>query len=203
MRISTLGLIACLGLAGCADLSVDESNRSAVPPDTADGSPAVDRSADTEDEITTIESVSGKEEPVTTDTTTTQYNELNEFEQHVILKKGTEPGFTGEYTDLDDNGTYICRRCNAALYKSDHKFHSNCGWPAFDNEIEGAVTRLPDADERRTEILCTNCDGHLGHVFIGERLTENNVRHCVNSVSMRFVPVGEPLPKPVTAGSAK
>ncbi|MCH2213469.1 MAG: methionine-R-sulfoxide reductase [Fuerstiella sp.] len=202
MRITKLGLIACLGLGGCAELSVDEPNRAAAPA-AADEVPAVGPSADTEDEITTNESVSEKEEPVTTDTTPTQYNELNEFEQYVILNKGTERAFTGEYTDLEDKGTYLCRRCNAALYKSDHKFHSNCGWPAFDDEIEGAVTRLADADGMRTEILCTNCGGHLGHVFAGERLTENNIRHCVNSVSMNFVSAGEPLPEPVIAGSAK
>ena len=124
----------------------------------------------------------------------TEYNELNEFEKYVILEKGTERAFIGEYTDTEDEGTYICRRCNAALYTSDQKFHSGCGWPAFDDEIEGAVTRHPDADGYRVEIVCTNCGGHLGHVFEGERFTETNTRHCVNSVSMKFIPKGEELP---------
>ena len=106
---------------------------------------------------------------------TPKYNELNEFEQHVILNKGTEPRGVGEYTDLEDAGTYLCRRCNARLYKSDHKFHSGYGWPAFDDEIPGAVRRLPDADGFRVEIICENCEGHLGHVFEGERLTEKNL----------------------------
>lgn len=126
-----------------------------------------------------------------------KYNELNEMEQYVILNKGTERAFVGEYTDTEDAGTYICRRCNAALYKSTHKFHSNCGWPAFDDEIEGAVERHMDADGFRVEIVCKNCEGHLGHVFEGERMTQKNVRHCVNSVSMKFVPEGESLPEPI------
>lgn len=122
------------------------------------------------------------------------YNRLTPAERRVILMKGTERAFTGQYTDLKTKGTYLCRRCNAALYKSDSKFHSNCGWPSFDDEIEGAVKRLPDIDGIRIEIVCKNCDGHLGHVFFGERFTEKNTRHCVNSISMKFVPDGKPLP---------
>ena len=115
------------------------------------------------------------------------YNELNEEETDIIINKGTEKPFTGKYNDLDAPGLYICRQCDAPLYRSEHKFISTCGWPSFDDEIEGAVIRKPDVDGRRTEILCANCDGHLGHIFEGEHHTDKNVRHCVNSVSMTFV----------------
>lgn len=120
-----------------------------------------------------------------------KYNELTPEEQRVILHKGTERPFTGELLDKKEKGTYVCKQCDAPLYESEDKFESHCGWPSFDDEIKGAVKRVPDADGRRTEIVCANCGGHLGHVFEGEGFTSKNTRHCVNSVSMKFIPAEE------------
>ena len=124
----------------------------------------------------------------TTMATQGQYNELSEQEKRIIIHKGTEAPFTGEYNNFKMRGIFVCKQCDAPLYFSKDKFDSSCGWPSFDDAIENNVKRLPDADGRRTEIVCNQCGGHLGHVFIGEEFTAKNTRHCVNSLSLKFIP---------------
>lgn len=132
------------------------------------------------------------QEPAQPDSTsvkkTSKYNELTPQEESVIIGKNTDRPFTGDYYQKTDKGVYICRQCNNPLYRSDDKFESHCGWPSFDDEIEGSVIRVPDADGMRIEIICANCKGHLGHVFTGEGFTDKDTRHCVNTSSIRFYP---------------
>lgn len=123
------------------------------------------------------------------------YNPLTQEEKHVIEDKGTEHPFTGEYDDFYLEGTFICRKCNSPLFSSKAKFNAGCGWPAFDDNFTNAVTRTIDKDGQRTEITCSHCKAHLGHVFEGERLTYKDTRHCVNSLSIKFIPAGEKLPE--------
>ncbi len=121
--------------------------------------------------------------------TNMKYNNLTKEEERIILNKGTEMPNSGKYNKFKEAGTYVCKRCNAELYKSESKFDSGCGWPSFDDEISGAVKRIPDADGQRVEIQCASCGAHLGHVFVGERFTNKNTRHCVNSLSLNFIPL--------------
>lgn len=123
------------------------------------------------------------------------YNPLTPQEEYVIMSKGTEAPFSGEYDDFYEDGTFICRRCNTPLFSAKAKFDAHCGWPAFDDTFPGAVKEHTDADGRRTEILCNHCDAHLGHVFTGEQMTEKDTRHCVNSLSIKFIAAGKPLPE--------
>jgi len=115
-------------------------------------------------------------------------NKLTPQEQAIIIKKGTEPPFSGKYDDFYKPGIYVCRQCNNPLFSSRAKFNAKCGWPSFDDHFKQAVIRLPDTDGIRTEIKCAKCEGHLGHVFQGEHLTAKNTRHCVNSLSLKFIP---------------
>jgi methionine-R-sulfoxide reductase len=117
-----------------------------------------------------------------------EWNALTPEESRIIVNKGTELPFTGEYNNLKNAGLFVCKRCESPLYRSSDKFDSGCGWPSFDDQVDRNVKQILDADGRRTEIVCSNCDGHLGHVFFGERFTSKNTRHCVNSLSIKFLP---------------
>jgi peptide methionine sulfoxide reductase msrA/msrB len=121
------------------------------------------------------------------ETVTNKWRKLTSQEERVIVNKDTERPFSGRFDNFKETGTYVCRRCGAALYRSDDKFDAGCGWPSFDAEIQGAVKHQPDADGKRTEVVCANCGAHLGHVFTGEHLTARDTRHCINSISMDFV----------------
>lgn len=123
------------------------------------------------------------------------YNKLTHQETDIIVDKGTENPFSGEYDDFYEDGVFICKRCNAPLFSSGAKFDAGCGWPAFDDEYPNSLKRVPDSDGERVEIQCANCGAHLGHEFVGEHLTDKNIRHCVNSLSIKFIPEEKELPK--------
>ncbi len=130
--------------------------------------------------------------PVITDPA--KYNKLTANEAGIILHKGTERAFTGDYYNTKKEGIYICKQCNNPLFRSSDKFDSGTGWPSFDDYIPGGVEEVPDADGYRTEIVCANCGGHLGHVFMNEGFTDKQTRHCANSASLQFIQ-GKPLSK--------
>ncbi len=220
-RILTLAAVGLwgTGLSGCNE-PIDESALGNQP--IGGDIVAVVQTADTKPDTktkTTTKTTTTKSKPSTMNQSNDQanggapvkkqsvirgpYNELDAKAAYVILRKGTERAGNGGYTLTKDPGTYICRQCNAMLYLAKDKFESHCGWPSFDDEIKGAVQRHPDADGRRTEIVCANCQGHLGHVFEGERMTQKNTRHCVNSISMKFIPEGKPLPAKIVAADPK
>ncbi|TWT97318.1 methionine-R-sulfoxide reductase [Neorhodopirellula pilleata] len=202
MGLLVLGLLSVLAIKAS-----EQPVRADDDADTTTKTVAVDESTEPSTEAEPVsdadETKEDADEASEQKVTYGRYNPLNQFERWVIEQKGTERAGTGGYTENKKEGTYICRRCNAKLYRSGDKFESHCGWPSFDDEIKGAVRRQTDADGYRIEILCANCDGHLGHVFHGERMTEKNTRHCVNSVSMKFIPKGKKIPPMIKPSSEK
>lgn len=199
--VMKLQLSILFGLALLFAFGVSTTIRAFDPPESSNGSAAA-KSGDAE------KSESAKEDAKTKKSTALSkskkmsdpFNKLTREEADVIIRKGTEARNKG-YTNSKEVGTYICKRCNAPLYNSTGKFESDCGWPAFDDEIKGSVKRQLERDgSGRIEIVCENCDGHLGHVFSGERLTAKNTRHCVNSISIKLIPKGKELPKMIKAG---
>ncbi len=206
-----LGLIAiAFGLTSfifpVADETAKNSDKSAKQTDvkSEDGKPAAKKKLTHQEQIVAM----FKEHPFIDNPQgvlrkSEDFNKLKGLAARVVNSKDTERAFTGEFWNHKAEGTYICKKCNCPLYRSSSKFDSHCGWPSFDDEIAGTVTRIPDKDGLRTEIVCTNCGGHLGHVFLGEQFTQKNTRHCVNSVSINFVPEEEELPKMVVSEEAK
>ena len=180
------------------------ANLRALDPPKSSGSSVESKSGESsKDESTKDDGKSKKSTPLSKSKKMSDpFNKLTSDEADVIIRKGTEAKYKG-YTNSKVVGTYICKRCNAPLYNSTGKFQSDCGWPAFDEEIKGSVKRQLDADGDRIEIVCQNCDGHLGHVFIGERLTAKNTRHCVNSISIKLIPKGKEIPEMIKADADK
>ena len=198
-----LRLSLLLGFALVLAFGISRSIRAVDPPKSSDGS-AASKSGDAEKDKSTEEANKAKKSSALSKSKkmSDPFNKLTAEEAYVILRKGTEARNRG-YTNSKVVGTYICKRCNAPLYNSTGKFESDCGWPAFDEEIKGAVSRQVETDGTgRIEIVCQNCDGHLGHVFLGEGYTEKNTRHCVNSISIKLIPKGKELPKMIKADDA-